>query len=135
MRVADIMSREPVTVGLDDDLTRVKELFELYRFHHLLVMTGGQLVGVVSDRDLLRATSPFIGRASERPQDVATLHRRVHQIMSRGLVTVPSDLPVQDAVRLMLAKRVSCLPVVEEDGTLVGILTWRDQLRALCPPA
>lgn len=135
MIVADIMSREPVTVGLDDDLTRVKELFDLYRFHHLLVMTGGRLVGVVSDRDLLKATSPFIGRASERPQDVATLHRRVHQIMSRGLVTVPPGLPVQDATRLMLAKRVSCLPVVEEDDTLVGIVTWRDQLRALCPPA
>ena len=134
MKVADIMSREPVTVGLDDDLTRVKELFELHRFHHVLVLAGGRLVGIVSDRDLLRATSPFIGRASERPQDVATLHRRVHQIMSRGLVTVPSATPVEEAARLMLAKRVSCLPVVEEDGSVVGIVTWRDQLRALCPP-
>jgi acetoin utilization protein AcuB len=135
MKVADIMSRDPVTVGMDADLQRVKVLFELYRFHHLLVMSGERLMGVVSDRDLLRATSPFIGRASERPQDVATLHRRVHQIMTRSLVVVPPDMSVEESARLMLGKRVSCLPVVaEEQGGVLGIVTWRDQLRALLGP-
>lgn len=134
MNVTSIMSREPVTVGMDDDLHRVKDLFELYRFHHLLVLLGEKLVGVISDRDLLRATSPFIGRASERPQDVATLNRRVHQIMTRSLVVVAAETPVQDAARLMLDKRVSCLPVVTDDDRLLGIVTWRDQLRSLLPP-
>ncbi len=129
------MTPDPVTVGMDDDLHRVKELFELYRFHHLLVLAGGNLVGVISDRDLLRASSPFIGRASERPQDLATLNRRVHQIMTRGLVVVPPEMPVAESARLMLGKRVSCLPVVAEpEGTLLGIVTWRDQLRALLAP-
>jgi acetoin utilization protein AcuB len=111
----------------------VKDLFELYRFHHLLVLTGERLVGVISDRDLLRASSPFVGRASERPQDVAALNRRVHQIMSRNLVVVGPETPVEDAARLMLGKRVSCLPVVGDDGKLLGILSWRDQLRSLLP--
>ena len=135
MKVDEIMSREPVTVGMDDDLHRVKDLFELYRFHHLLVLLGEKLVGVISDRDLLRASSPFSGRASERPQDVATLNRRVHQIMARNLVVVAPEAPGEDAARLMLDKRVSCLPVVTEDGKLLGIVTWRDQLRSLLPPA
>ncbi len=135
MKVDEIMSREPVTVGMDDDLHRVKDLFELYRFHHLLVLLGEKLVGVISDRDLLRASSPFFGRASERPQDVATLNRRVHQIMTRNLVVVAPETPVEDAARLMLDKRVSCLPVVTDDGRLLGIVTWRDQLRSLLPPA
>ena len=134
MNVQDIMSREPVTVGMDDDLHRVKDLFELYRFHHLLVLLGEKLVGVISDRDLLRASSPFIGRASERPQDVATLNRRVHQIMTRNLVVVAPETPVEEAARLMLDKRVSCLPVVATEGELLGIVTWRDQLRSLLPP-
>lgn len=133
MNVQDIMSREPVTVGMDDDLHRVKDLFELYRFHHLLVLLGERLVGVISDRDLLRASSPFIGRPSERPQDLATLNRRVHQIMTRNLVVVAPGTPVEDAARLMLDKRVSCLPVVDDDGKLQGIVTWRDQLRSLLP--
>jgi len=135
MNVHDIMSREPVTVRMDDDLHRVKDLFELYRFHHLLVLLGERrLVGVISDRDLLRASSPFVGRASERPQDVATLNRRVHQIMTRNLVVVAPETPVEEAARLMLEKRVSCLPVVGPEGELLGIVTWRDQLRSLLPP-
>lgn len=134
MNVQDIMSPEPVTVGMDDDLQRVKDLFELYRFHHLLVLSGDKLVGVISDRDLLRASSPFIGRASERPQDVATLNRRVHQIMTRNLVVVAPETPVEEAARLMLDKRVSCLPVLAAEGQLLGIVTWRDQLRSLLPP-
>jgi len=134
MNVDAIMSREPVTVGMDDDLHRVKDLFDLYRFHHLLVLLGERLVGVISDRDLLRASSPFVGRASERPQDLATLNRRVHQIMTRNLVVVPPDTPVEVSARLMLDKRVSCLPVVSDEGRLLGIVTWRDQLRALLPP-
>jgi acetoin utilization protein AcuB len=134
MNVDAIMSREPVTVGMDDDLHRVKDLFELYRFHHLLVLLGERLVGVISDRDLLRASSPFIGRGSERPQDVATLNRRIHQIMTRNLVVVAPETPVEDAARLMLDKRVSCLPVVTAEGHVLGIVTWRDQLRSLLPP-
>ncbi len=134
MKVDEIMSLDPVTVGMDDDLHRVKSLFELHRFHHLLVLLGERLVGVISDRDLLRASSPFLGRASERPQDVATLNRRVHQIMARNLVVVGPDTPVEDAARLMLGKRVSCLPVVTEEGKVLGIVTWRDQLRSLLPP-
>lgn len=135
MNVQDIMSREPVTVDMDDDLHRVKNLFELHRFHHVLVLLGETLVGVISDRDLLRALSPFVGRASERPQDLATLNRRVHQIMSRKLVVVAPEIPVEDAAQLMLDKRVSCLPVVTAEGKVLGIVTWRDQLRSLLPPA
>ncbi|MDH5254416.1 MAG: CBS domain-containing protein [Gammaproteobacteria bacterium] len=134
MKVGEIMSTDPVTVGMDDDLHRVKDLFDLYRFHHLLVLLGERLAGVISDRDLLRATSPFIGRASERPQDVATLNRRVHQIMTRKLVVVDPEAPVEEAARLMLDRRVSCLPVVNDEGRLLGIVTWRDQLRSLLPP-
>ncbi len=131
MIIADIMSREPVTVGMDEDLRRVRELFELYRFHHLLVLLNGEVVGVISDRDLLRATSPFVGRASERPQDLATLNRRVHQIMTRKPVVVAPESPLPEAAQLMLTQRVSCLPVVPDTGGLAGIVTWRDVVRAL----
>jgi acetoin utilization protein AcuB len=131
MLVGDIMTRDPVTVGAEQDLHRVRELFDLYRFHHLLVLQGGRLVGVVSDRDLLKATGPLLGRAGERSADPASLNRRVHQIMSRKLVLAEAGMPVVEAARIMLDRRVSCLPVVEGDGQVLGIVTWRDQLRAL----
>ena len=55
------MSRKLVWVEPDDRVIRVRELFNEYRFHHLLVIDDRRLVGVISDRDLLKNLSPFIG--------------------------------------------------------------------------
>jgi acetoin utilization protein AcuB len=131
MNIGQIMRQELATVEPDDSLHRVKELFDLHGFHHLLVVEQGRLVGIISDRDLLRNVSPFIGRLSERTQDASTLDRRVHQIMTRKPVTVQPAMALPDAVQLMLANPISCLPVVTETGQLIGVVTWRDLLRNL----
>jgi len=132
MNIDQIMTRRTITIGMDDHVRTVRDLFEEHAFHHLLVVEKGKLVGVISDRDLLRNVSPFLGKFSERSEDMATLNRRVHQIMTRKPVTISPQMNVQDAARLMLERRVSCLPVVREDGHVVGIVTWRDLLGGLC---
>ncbi len=129
--VDSIMSRGAVTVGMDDSLATVRDLFSRHRFHHLLVLDGQRLVGVISDRDLLRALSPRLGTPSEAERDLATLNKRAHQVMSRRLATVPAMTPIATAGALMLERGVSALPVVAADGSLVGIVSWRDLLRAL----
>ncbi len=131
MRVADIMSRDVVTVGPDDDVLVVRKLFNKHGFHHVLVVLQGQLVGVISDRDVLREASPFLDTLAERPQDLATLKKRVHQIMSRNLVVARGDDSVADAAATMLDRRVSCLPVVTAEGHVEGVVTSRDLLQAL----
>ena len=75
----EIMSRRIVTVELDDTLEAIKKIFDSTKFHHLLVVEEGKLWGVISDRDLLRALSPFIGTTVESARDAATLRKRVHQ--------------------------------------------------------
>lgn len=134
MTVQSIMSTRLVTVEMDDRLKSVKEIFDRMKFHHLLVVEEGQLVGVVSDRDLLRALSPFIGSAIEADRDVATLNRRVHQIMTRKPITLQPQAVVADAVALFLAHDISCIPVVDTTFRPVGILSWRDVLRSSLPP-
>lgn len=131
MRVDQIMTRRIVTVGMDDSLREVAALFDAHRFHHLLVVDAGRLVGIVSDRDLLRHISPFVGKLSEREQDTATLRKHVHQIMSRNLLTVPESASLKQAADAMLSRRVSCLPVIDERGVAVGLVTIHDLLRAL----
>lgn len=133
MRVGDIMSTRIVTVELDDELRVVKEIFDAKRFHHLLVIDAGKIVGVVSDRDLLRALSPFIGTIAETTRDARTLDKRVHQIMTRALITVAPEASLSEAVEAFLEHGISCLPVIAEHQRPVGILTWRDLLRALRP--
>ena len=131
MRVHDIMSTRIVTVELDDRLEVVKEIFDRLKFHHLLVVEDGKLFGVVSDRDLLRALSPFVGSTVETARDVATLNKRVHQIMTHKPITLRQNAEVTDAVRLFLAHAISCIPIVDDEFRPVGIVSWRDVLKSL----
>jgi len=114
---------------MDDSLARARDLFNEFHSHHLPIVQGLELLGIISDRDLLKAVSPNIGTLSETDRDRATLNKRAHQIMSRKLITVAADTTVEAAARLLLGHRVSCLPVVTTTGHLEGIITWRDLLR------
>ncbi len=127
--VRAFMSTRVVTVTMDDSLARVQDLFNEFHFHHLLIVQGRELLGIISDRDLLKALSPYVGTISETDRDRATLNKRAHQIMSRKLITVETDTTVEAAAQLLLEHRISCLPVVTTDGQLEGIVTWRDLLR------
>jgi acetoin utilization protein AcuB len=132
MVMRDIMTTRVVTVEMDDRLEVVKEIFDTMKFNHLLVMDEHKkLSGVVSDRDLLRALSPYVGSAAETARDLATLNKRVHQIMSRHPITLHPQSTAAEAVKLLLAHRISCIPIVDEEFKPVGIVSWRDLLRSL----
>lgn len=128
MRVSEIMSSRVVSIGMDDTLEKARQQFESFGFHHLMVMEESKLVGVISDRDVLRHLSPYVGTLSERTLDAASLKKRAHQVMSRSVVTARPDTDVAEAARLMLTKNVSCLPVLDRRGLLIGLVTARDVL-------
>ncbi len=133
MNVGDFMSRNVVCVAMDDRLSTVKEHFDRLKFHHLLVVESGKLVGVVSDRDLLKALSPKLGTLSESEKDAATLNKRVHQVMTRSPISLHPQASLQDAVNVFNTHRISCIPIVTVDGQPVGMVSWRDILKALAP--
>ncbi len=128
MKISDIMSSRVVTIEMDDRLTLVKEIFDNAPFHHLVVVDEGELMGILSERDFLRAISPNLG-LNETTRDRETLQKRVHQVMSRNPVTVASHLNINDATTLLLEHEVGCLPVLE-NNQLIGIVTWKDLLKA-----
>ncbi|MEG0010024.1 MAG: CBS domain-containing protein [Aeromonas sp.] len=130
MLIKEIMTTRIATVSMDDRLNVIKEIFEQAHFRHLLVVEEEALVGVISDRDMLRAISPYLDTDAEMNRDTETLNRRAHQVMSRQLVTIAPDQTLQAATTLMLEKNVSCLPVLE-NGALVGIVSWKDLLRVM----
>ena len=127
MALCNIMTARVVTVELDDRLEAVKEIFDTMSFHHLLVVDEHKkLSGVVSDRDLLRALSPYVGSATETARDLATLNKRVHQIMTRRPITLRPQSSIGEAVDLLLTHRISCVPIVDDEFKPVGIVSWRD---------
>lgn len=125
--VRDIMTTRVHTLKMDDPMLAAKRLFDGEHCHHAVVLERARVVGVVSDRDILKLVSPFVGNAMmERSQDLNTLKKRVHQIMSRDLVTTVPDETVTNAAEKMLLEGVSCLPVVDDSRSLLGIVTIRD---------
>lgn len=131
MIVDQIMSKPVVTVHLDDTLSVVKHIFDNAKFHHLLVVEQGKLFGVLSDRDLLKALSPFIGTPSQTLHDKATLNKKVHQIMSRKPITLPPQANVYDAISVFNQHSISCIPIVDANEHILGIVSWRDILKTI----
>ncbi|GAB3370378.1 CBS domain-containing protein [Spongiibacter taiwanensis] len=131
MKVEEVMTRKLVTVEPDDNLGLARDIFQRTGFHHLLVQEEGKLLGVVSDRDLLRAISPHIGTLAETERDLATLNKKIHQVMTRKLVTLPPDAQLADAVAAINRHPISCIPICNHKGEAIGIVTWRDLLREM----
>lgn len=130
MIVETIMSKTVVTVEMDDSLKIIKNIFDNTFFHHLLVVESSTLFGVISDRDLLKALSPNIGTILETPRDTAALNKRAHQIMTRKPITLLPDADIYQAIEIFNKQIISCIPVVDNTDKPVGILSWRDILRA-----
>ncbi|GAC22102.1 CBS domain-containing protein [Paraglaciecola arctica] len=131
MLVEKIMTKPVVTVTMDDTLRQVKHIFENAKFHHLLVVDEGKLYGVLSDRDLLKSISPFIGTVQETVHDKFTLNKKVHQIMSRKPITLTPTADVYEAIGLFNQHSISCIPIVNEQGAPIGVVSWRDILRII----
>jgi acetoin utilization protein AcuB len=125
------MTSPVVTVEMDDTLSEIKHIFDNAAFHHLLVVEGGKLFGIISDRDLFKALSPHIGTAAERNKDLATLNKKAHQILNRKPYTLLPTASLYDAIDIFNESKVSCIPVVNEQQQPVGILSWRDVMKAI----
>ncbi|MBV7536864.1 CBS domain-containing protein [Duganella sp. sic0402] len=129
MLLKEMMSKAVVTVEPDDTLALVKQMFHLGRFHHVLVMEQGRLIGVVSDRDLYKALSPNIDTPAESYKDTATLNKTVREIMSQQPIVLNENATVDDAIDIFNAHVISCIPILSLQGQLLGIISWRDILR------
>ncbi len=123
MRIEDIMTKEVAIGGMDDTLGDLKKIFESNHLHHLPIVDAGRLVGIVSDRNVLRFLSPYVGTMGEDNRALNTLRKKACQIMTRDVVTVRANETVTAAASMMLDNCFSCLPVLSDAGAIVGIVT------------
>lgn len=131
MAINSLMSTDLVTVDSMEKLSTIKEIFELVSFHHILVLENAKLVGVISDRDYFKSVGPRVGTELETDRDRQPLNKRAHQIMNRRLVTLESGATVLDVVTCFHRNKISCLPVIGHNGEPIGIISWRDVMKAL----
>ncbi len=127
--VRDIMSVEVTTLGRNDTLLLAKDIMNLGRIRHFPVVEDDELVGVVSQRDLYRASLGTVMQYGEKAQRAFLESIAVKEIMVDP-ISIGPDATVQDAARLMMEHKIGCLPVLEDDR-LVGIVTETDMLQVV----
>ena len=115
MKIADIMTKAAVTDQQDDTLAAAATKMWDQQTGSLLVLDGDDLVGIVTERDVLRAVATG--------QDLS--EARVSEVMSKDLITASPTSSVRDAARIMTEKWIRHLPILE-NGKLVGIVSQRD---------
>jgi CBS domain-containing protein len=125
--VRAVMQQNVVTISASDRLSTVEDIMTLGRVRHMPVVHAGKLVGVVSERDLLRASlSNLSGHRHDERR--AFLHVvEIARVMSTPPIVVNSDATVNEAAHIMAEKKIGCLPVVDGDE-LVGMITETDIL-------
>jgi CBS domain-containing protein len=130
LKVNDIMTREVKTLGRNDTLDIARDVMALGRIRHLPVLDDGKVVGVVSQRDLFSAGLVAALGYGSRTQTTLLKTVSVKEVMSEPPITVSPEVQVKKAARLMMEKKIGCLPVVEGE-TLVGLVTETDLLRLI----
>jgi CBS domain-containing protein len=127
-RVRDIMPRKMVTISESDTLSTVEDIMTLGHVRHMPVVRAGKLVGVVSERDLLRASLSTLSEFGTEQRRAFLQVVEITRVMSSPAITISPESSVEEAALTMAERKIGCLPVVDEDE-LVGIITETDVLR------
>jgi CBS domain-containing protein len=115
VQVRDVMTEATVTESASDSLRAAAERMWRQQTGSLLVTEGGQLAGIITERDVMRAVA--LGADPDRAS--------VDEVMTGDVYTVPPGMPLQEAAREMAVRWIRHLPVVE-DGAILGVVSMRD---------
>jgi acetoin utilization protein AcuB len=131
MLVKNWMSKKVVTVDVDESMQQAIYLLRENRINLLPVTEGGKLIGVVTDRDLKKA-SPSEATTLDMHELLYLVSRiKVREVMAKHLYTIPFDYTVEEAAAVLLEKRISGLPVVDSKKNLVGVITRSEIFKVL----
>ena len=130
MLVKDRMTSNPTTITTNTSLKEALELIRSQSFRHLPVVDEeDKLVGITTEKSLVYASPTSATSLSVFEVDYILSRTKVGQIIQGEVITVGSELPIEEAARLMVDHRIGCLPVVEGEA-LVGIISDTDIFRA-----
>ncbi|MCB0116395.1 MAG: CBS and ACT domain-containing protein [Caldilineaceae bacterium] len=131
MLVRDRMSTPPVTIMPETPFQDALKLMREQRFRRLPVVNrSGELIGIVSERDLLYATPSPANSLSVWELQYLLSQLQVQNIMSKEVVTTTADTPIEDAAEVMARRKIGGMPVVDENNYVLGVITETDIFNA-----
>jgi acetoin utilization protein AcuB len=131
MLVKNWMNPNVITVDEDDSMQDAMNLLKQHRIRMLPVTRKGKLVGIVTDRDLKRASASDANTLDIHELLYLISRIKVKNIMTRTPITVSPDLTVEETAEIMLQNKISGAPVLGAEGKIVGIITQSDLFRLL----
>jgi CBS domain-containing protein len=131
MPVSAIMTKDLITINHTDDLVTAENLFKEHKIRHIPVVSGQEIIGMLSYTDLLRVS--YADAIDEEESDVETVVFNmftIGQVMAKNLVKVSPDTTIKEVAEILSEKEFHAIPVVENDE-LVGIVTTTDLIHYL----
>ena len=128
-RVRDIMQRNVIKISAGERLSTVEDIMTLGGVRHMPVVRGGELVGVVSERDLLRASLSNVHHFGSEERRAFLCAVEIARVMSQPPIVIGPHETVEEAAQVMAEQKIGCLPVIEQGSKLVGLITETDLLR------
>jgi CBS domain-containing protein len=129
--IETIMSPDVITVNVTQKLSEVRRLMSEQGIHHVPVVSGRKLVGMLSATDMVRLSYSAYG-VDERTVDAMLDHEfSIEKVMQTDLLTIKTSEPIREAARILRTGQLHSLPVVDEANDLAGIVTSTDLIRYL----
>lgn len=131
MLVKNWMSKNIVTIDVNDSMQDAMRLLKKHDIRMLPVMRKGKLVGIITDRDLKKASASDATTLDVHELLYLLTKIKVKDIMTRDPITVPPDYTVEETAQVLLEAKISGAPVVDNSGQVVGTITQTDLFRVL----
>lgn len=130
--ISHLMTRNVITVHHGDPISKVRALVREHSVHHIPVVNGDQLVGIIAWSDILRVSFGDAFNTDERTVDATLDHTlTLEQVMKKDPVTLPETGTVRDAAEILAKSEFHSLPIVSGSHKLVGMVTSTDLIRYL----
>ena len=132
VKVADIMSENPITVNLNSTVRDAADMMYEADVRHIPVVEEGELRGMVSDRDIRSFSFSFEEQMISSEDFRAHMQTEITDIVQIDVISTNPEAEVREVIDLMVDQKVGALPVVQpRDNKLVGIISYVDVLKAL----
>ncbi len=125
------MSKDVITIDENESLQKAEKVLKENQIRILPVMKNGTLVGVITDRDVKRASASDATTLDAHELHYLLSKLKIKEIMTKDPITVPDNYTVEEVASILLEHKISGVPVVNEDGKLVGIITKTDLFKLI----
>lgn len=129
--VENWMNPKVITVDADDSMLDATRLLKEHNIRRLPVLEKGKLVGVITDRDLKRASASDATTLEAHELLYLIANIKVREIMTKNPITVPYNYTIEEAADILLKSKISGMPVVDKNGDVIGMITQTDLFKVL----